>query len=218
MVRLMVSCLLFSGVILAAAKPHVVSFGKWTPVKVFSGSDGSKINDMKVRPLYVDARMKEFTFGSAHEITEHLFVVRRIVRVNDSLPQEAAAIPRWAWQPAGWLEVDRVSGRVSGVSLPGFDPESSSASWYRDYVAYCGISDDEKKTIAVVMQLGQRKPVLKKSLGEASGDAGAADCAEPVWQRQPARVMFVARPDQKLTFSVRSRAVEAASEEDEGTE
>lgn len=148
-------------------------------------------------------------------------MVRRIVRVNDGLPQEAAALPRWSWQPSGWLVVDRTSGHVSQATLPEFDPEYSSASWYRDYVAYCGVSDDGKKFSAVVAQLGRRKPVLKKALGEASGEAsGVSDCAEPTWQRQPARVTFVSKQDQKFTYSVRGRAVEAVSDndEDEGTE
>jgi hypothetical protein len=58
----------------------------------------------------------------------------------------------------------------------------SVASWYRDYIAYCGISDDDKKLFAVVFQVGRRKPILKKYLGEASGD-DLPDSAypAPVW-------------------------------------
>jgi len=70
----------------------------------------------------------------------------------------------------GWLLVDRVSGKVSQLSLPEFDPFYSTASWYRDYVAYCGVSEDGKKLSAIVMQVGRRKPVLKKLLGEPDGD------------------------------------------------
>jgi len=218
--RVILSLLLFAGTTFAASKPHVVTWGKWTSVKCFSGPEESKTVELKVRALYVDARLKEFTFGPSHEVTDRLFVVRRIVRVNDSLPQEAAATPRWSWQPGGWLVVDRTSGHVSQATLPEFDSEYSSASWYRDYIAYCGVSDDGKKLSAVVAQLGRRKPVLKKSLGEGNGDSGApSDCAEPTWQRQPARVTFVSKQDQKVTYSVRGHAVEVvADDEDEGTE
>jgi len=40
-----------------------------------------------------------------------------------------------------------------------------------------------------------------------------------VWQRNPVRVTFQQKVDQKLTFSVRSRAVDLATEdENEGEE
>jgi hypothetical protein len=202
----------------AASKPHVITFGKWTLVKVSSDLDRSE--DLKVRPMYVDGRLKEFTFGIPHDVTEQLFVVRRMVRVNDSLPQEAVAVPRWSWQRGGWLVIDRVNGHISQAALPEFDPDSSSASWYRDYVAYCGISDDGRQLSAVVMQLGRRKPILKKPLGEAGTSDGSGACAPPAWQRAPTRVSFVSKADQKFTFAVRGHMVEVVTEDDaeEGTE
>jgi len=69
---------------------------------------------LKVRPLLVDARVKEFTLGPAHDVTDRLFVVRRAFRVNDSLPEESST-PHWQWQRGGWLLVDRVTGRVSPI-------------------------------------------------------------------------------------------------------
>jgi hypothetical protein len=92
-------------------------------------------------------------------------VVRRAFRVNDTLPGDAAARPGWVWQPGGWLLVDRLTGHISAIALPEFDPYYSVASWYRDYAAYCGVSDDGKKLFAIVYQVGRRKPVLKKPLG-----------------------------------------------------
>ena len=50
--------------------------------------------------------------------------------------------------------------------LPEFDSFYSAASWYRDYVAYCGVGDDGKKTYAMVAQISRRKPVLKKESTE----------------------------------------------------
>src|SRR5277367_4628382 len=194
----------------AVSKPHVITFGRWTSVKS-SRLDDSSPDDVKVRPIFVDGRLKEFTFGIPHEVTEQQFAVRRILRVNDSLPQEAAT-PRWTWQRGGWLVVDRATGHIAQASLPEFDPDTSSATWYRDYIAYCGISDDGRKLSAVVMQLGRRKPILKKPLGEAADDA--PDCAPPGWQRAPTRVSFVSTKDQKFTFEVRGHAVEAVTEDD----
>src|ERR1700721_1788364 len=36
---------------------------------------------IKVRPLLIDAHLKEFTLGAIHEVTDRLFVVRRAFRV-----------------------------------------------------------------------------------------------------------------------------------------
>jgi len=197
----------------AASKPHVITFGKWTLVKASRDLDRSE--DLKVRPIFVDGRLKEFSFGIPHEVTEQLFVVRRMIRVNDSLPQETASTPRWSWQRGGWLLIDRLNGHISQAALPEFDPDSSSASWYRDYVAYCGISDDGRKLSAVVMQLGRRKPILKKPMGEAGGDnTSNPGCTPPEWQRAPTRVSFVSKADQKLTFAVRGHTVEVVTEDD----
>src|SRR5690348_11675678 len=114
----------------AVSKPHVISFGKWTSVKW--NPDGTKPIDLKVRPLYVDTRLKEYTLGPPHDVTERLFVVRRAFRLNDNLPADNSPAPRWQWQRGGWLLVDRVTGRVSQVALPEFDAFYSQAIWFRD--------------------------------------------------------------------------------------
>jgi len=200
---------------LAVPKPHVVAFGKWTAAKWYVGSDEKKSLELKIRPLYVDTRLKEYTTGVPHEITDRLFVVRRVFRLNDVLPTEAAN-PRWIWQRGGWLLIDRVTGRVTQLILPDFDPFYSTPSWYRDYVAYCGVSDDGKKLFAVVAQLGRRKPILRKSIGEPDGDdLPDSECPAPAWQRQPTRVTFEPDETQKLTFSVRGHAVDVVNEDDE---
>jgi hypothetical protein len=217
--RIALCLFFFTATVLAASKPHLIVFGKWTVVKPSSDLDQNRPDDLKIRPLYVDSRLKEFTFGIPHDVTEEVFVVRRIVRVNDTLPQESTV--RWSWQRSGWLVVDRITGHISQASLPEFDPDASSASWYRDYVAYCGISEDGHKVSAVVMQLGRRKPILKKPLGEAANEeASSSECAPPAWQRAPTRVSFVSQADQKFTFAVRGHTVEVVSDDDpeEGTE
>jgi len=200
----------------AAPKTHVIAFGKWMSVK-WPDATGKKLLDLKVRPLYVDTRLKEYTTGTAHDLTDRLFAVRRVFRVNDALPEENAL--RWQWQRGGWLLVDRVSGKVSQLSLPEFDPFYSTASWYRDYVAYCGVSEDGKKLYAIVAQVGRRKPVLKKPVGEPAGDDDPdSECPAPRWERSPARVTFQPDDTQKLLFSIRGRVVDIVNEPDEAAE
>jgi len=170
----------------------------------------------------VDGRVKEYVLGQPHEVTDRLFVVRRAFRVNDSLPEDSGS-PRWQWQRGGWLLVDRTTGRVSALNLPEFDAYYSAASWYRDYVAYCGVSDDGKKLYAMVAQLNRRKPVLKKPLSDegVADDAGSdSACQAPTWQRSPVRVSFQPPGGAKQTFAVRGHVVDVvndAEEEEEGT-
>ena len=213
---------------LATSKPHVISFGKWASVQwspdASPGAVDAKPPALKVRPLLVDARVKEFTLGPAHDVTDRLFVVRRAFRVNDSLPQESSASPHWQWQRGGWLLIDRLTGRVSPINLPEFDIVHSDVSWYRDYAAYCGVSDDGKQIYAVVTQINRRKPVVKWLMGEAKivvetqqVQIPDSACKLPDWQRAPARVTFDASPSTKRTYVVRGHSVDlfTAEEDDE---
>ena len=206
----------------AVSKPHVITFGKWISAK-WPNATGQKQLDLKVRALMVDVRLKEYATGPAHELTDRLFVVQRAFRVNDTLPAEAkasgGAAIRWQWQRGGWLLVDRQSGRVTQLNLPEFDPFYSTASWYRDYVAYCGVSEDGKKLFAVVYQVGRRKPILKKDVGEPDGgDDPDSECPAPAWERTPTRVTFQPDDSQKLLFSIRGRVVDIISEPEEAEE
>jgi hypothetical protein len=65
------------------------------------------------------------------------------------------------------LIADRAAGRITALNLPEFDPYYSSVSWYRDYAAYCGTSDDAK-LYAVVIQLGQWKLPWSSSLANGN--------------------------------------------------
>ncbi len=200
---------------MGAAKPHVIGFGKATAIKWCVGPNEAECLNLKARTLYVDGRARESVLGASHEITERLFTVRRAFRVNDALPGDTAAAPGWIWQRGGWLLVDRMTGRISSLALPEFDPYYSVASWYRDYGAYCGVSDDGKKLFAIVFQVGRRKPVLKKPLGEAGGDdAPDSECPAPVWQRRPVRVTFEPDEDQKTTYSIRGHAADLVGDDD----
>lgn len=212
---LLVSSALLAGSFpcVAVTKPHVIAFGKWTSAK-WPNATGKKMLDLKVRALLVDARIKEYTTANPHEVTDRLFVVRRVFRINDALPGENAA--HWQWQRGGWLLVDRLTGRISQLNLPEFDPFYSTASWYRDYIAYCGVSDDGKKLYAIVAQVGRRKPILKKDAGEAGGDADPdSECPPPAWERNPLRVTFQPDDNHKLVFSLRNRVVDVVNEAEE---
>lgn len=198
----------------AAPKPHTVSLGRWSSISIRAEGSESPPTTIKIRPLYVDGRSKESTFGAAHDVTERLFVVQRIYRMNDSLPQQAGAT-QWQWQRGGWLLVDRASGKVQQLALAEFDPDFSAVNWFRDYAAYCGLSDDGQKVSAVIMQIGRRKPLLKKFIADAR--SSGPTCAEPIWERNPIRVSFAPTPDQKLTFSVKSRAVDVITPDEDET-
>lgn len=201
---------------IAAPKPHVVALGRWTSISWREQDSESKPIQLKIRQLYVDGRTKEFTTGASHDVTERTFVVQRIYRLNDSLPQQIGPT-QWQWQRGGWLLVNRVSGKVQPIALPEFDPNTSAVNWYRDYAAYCGTSDDGQKLVALVIQIGRRKPLLKKTVGEAN--ESQPTCGAPVWERNPVRVTFAPKPNQKLTFAVKSRAIDAISpDESEGGE
>lgn len=194
-----------------------------------AATEADKLPTLKIRSLSVDARIKEFTFGAAHDVTDRVFVVQRAFRINDNLPQDPAATPHWQWQRGGWLLVDRVTGRISPVNLPEFDSTYSVVSWYRDYAAYCGLSDDEKDIYAMVAQVGRRKPLVKWQIGEVKSAAGSPEgqvpdsaCKVAEWQRAPARVTFEPGPSSSLspsslssrrTYVIHRHAVDLLSDE-----
>jgi hypothetical protein len=212
----LLSLTLLSWPALAAVKPHTITFGKGTTVKWLIGPNEDQPIDLKIRPLLVDGRIKEYTIGSPHDITERLFVVRRAFRLNDALPEDKNAQLHWRWERGGWLMVDRISTHISQINLPEFDSYSSVASWYRDYVAYCGLSDDGDKLYEIVTQLGRRKPVLKKTIMTAvSLEMPDSACAAPDWQRQPTRVSFSGGGSDKTTYEVRGHSFNLIKDQDE---
>ena len=201
-------CMLFvlSAVAAAAPRGHGIAFGKWMTVKWFADAAGATPVEIKVRPLYVDDRLREYTLGEPHEVTDRVFVVQQAYRLNDALAEERGS--QWKWQRGGWLLVERATGRVRRLSLPEFDPSASQAGWYRDYAAYCGISGKDGKRYAVVAQLGRRAPLLRQEL--ATAPAGEMGCPAPAWQRAPARVTFTSAGGETHTFEVRGHDVDPA--------
>jgi hypothetical protein len=179
----------------AVRKPHVVVLGASKRVPYTKAGDpaGAAGSDdaLKIRPLLVDGIVKEWTTGDAHDVTDRSFVVRRVLRLNDSLPGDK--LGHWVWQRGPWLLVDRVTGHAAPLKLPDYDPGVSQVSWFRDYGAYCGITTSGKSLYAVVAQVAARKPVLAKKVSAFDFDPKARPepvCNPPEWQREPLRVTF----------------------------
>jgi hypothetical protein len=177
----------------AAAKSHAVALGaaRHEPYSAEGDPAGAKTGEteLKVRPLVVDGKVKEWTTGDAHDVTERSFAVRRALRLNDALPGDK--VPRWVWQRGPWLLIDRTSGKVAALHLPDFDPVVSDVVWFRDDAAYCGLSASGKQLLAVVTQVEARRPLLAKKLGTWDpADHPSPVCAAAVWQRDPLKVTF----------------------------
>jgi len=195
------------------AKTHVITFGKVMNVQWFVTPERSV--PITVRPLYVDGKLREFTTGDAHDVTDGAFVVRRAYRINDYLPEDQKKVPDWKWQRGDWLVVNRRTGNVSTINLPEFDQFYSAVSWYRDYAAYCGVAEEGTKVSAMVAQLGSKRPVLRKVVAAAkANDVPDSECAPPKWQRDPTRVTFEPAGGQALTFEVRGHSADLAEKQE----
>jgi hypothetical protein len=200
-------------------KPHTVLLGAVKQVPYSKAGDpagaGPDETTLKIRPLLVDGRVSEWTTGESHDVTDRSFVVRRSLRINDSLPgDKSPAQPdvkpepnsgpksdpkpalgpqpaHWVWQRGPWLLIDRLTGRVTALKLPDYDPAVSEVAWFRDYAAYCGVTATRKSLFAVVAQVGVRKPILAKKLSMYDAENHPWPvCGSPEWQRQPLHITF----------------------------
>lgn len=178
-----------------AAKPKVHSIGlgaaKRVPYSILSDPAGATADEkeLRVRPLLVDGKVKDWTTGDTHDVTDRSFVVRRALRLNDALPTDKSE--HWIWQRGPWLLVDRVTRHEAAVHLPDYDPAASDVVWFRDYAAYCGLTASGKQMYAVVVQVGGRKPLVAKKVAPWNpADHPRPPCGHSVWQREPLRVTF----------------------------
>ena len=177
---------------------------------------------LKIRPILVDAHVKDFSLGPAHDVTDHLFVVRR------ALPCQRQSSPGIHLAPALAMATRGMASRrpphrpyFPQSIFPELNAVYSVASWYRDYAAYCGVSEDGKKIYAIVAQLNKSKPVLKKSLnGQTIPEDATADsvCPAPAWQRSPARDPSSRQARPKQTFAVRGHTIDLINESEEQEE
>jgi hypothetical protein len=189
----------------AARKVHVVALGAAKRVPYSKAGDpagaAAAEDALKIRALLVDGVVKEWTNGDAHDVTDRSFVVRRVIRLNDSLPGDK--LGHWVWQRGPWLLVDRVSGHVVALKLPDYDPGVSQVSWFRDYGAYCGVTVSGKSLYAVVAQVAARKAALAKKLAAFDPENHPTPVCTPAeWQREPLRVTFHPAGRDAISFDV----------------
>ncbi|WP_263355715.1 hypothetical protein [Acidicapsa ligni] len=219
------ACLFLSSDMDAAAppkKPHTVVLSSVKQVPYSKTGDpagaGPDESSLRTRALLIDGRISEWTTGDAHDVTDRSFVVRRALRINDNLPGDAKpaatsasasatgdkpAGAHWVWQRGPWLLVDRVTGHVTALKLPDYDPGASQMAWFRDYAAYCGITATGKSLYAIVAQVSIRKPVLAKKLSEYdAANHPWPVCGLPEWQRDPLKVTFHPAGRDAVSFDV----------------
>jgi hypothetical protein len=204
-----------------APKVHTVVLGgirkvPYTPPEATPDTRDDDATSLRVRPLIVDDKQREWTVGPIHDVTDRTFVVQRALHLNDSLPGESV---RWTWQPGPWLMVDRVTGRVTALHLPDFDAQVSRVVWFRDYAAYCGVATTVKGGLtAVVAELGGHKAVAQQKLSPwPLPAAGHPACEAARWERTPMRAILQQTGGQPVTFDVMgvsSLVEEGESEED----
>ncbi len=203
-----------------AGRMHTVTLGPvrkvpYTPPEATADSKSEEATTLRIRPLIVDDKPREWTVGDLHEVTDRTFVIRRAFRINDSLPGEPS---RWTWQPGPWLQVDRTTGHITPLHLPNFDPQISEVVWFRDYAAYCGLIPTLKGgVVAVVAQLGGHKAVAQHTLASWPLENPAHPvCTAAQWGRTPMRATLSLTGGQPLTFDVAGTS--SLIEEGEGEE
>jgi len=191
----------------AAPKVHTVTLGAirkvpYTQLDATPETRFDETSTLKVRPLFVDDRQKEWTTGDSHDITDRTFAIRRALHINDALPTDS--VPHWLWQPGPWITVDRVTGHITALHLPNFDPVVSNAVWFRDYAAYCGTANTAKGGLfAIVAQLGARRAVVQRQIGKwPQTDHFIPVCQPAKWQRLPMRVTLQPTGGDPITFDV----------------
>ena len=196
----------------APRKGHTVVLGATRKVMYSKAGDPTGAaqgeQELKIRALLVDGALKEWTTGEAHDVTDRSFVIKRVIRLNDTLPSDKPAtagdkLGHWVWQRGPWLLVDRVTGHVAILKLPDYDAGVSQVSWFRDYAAYCGVTVSGKSLYAVVAQVAARKPVLAKKLTAFDSENHADPvCGTPEWQREPLRITFHPTGKDAMSFDI----------------
>jgi hypothetical protein len=214
-------------------KGHLVVLGAARKVTYSKAGDPAGAaqteNELRVRALLVDGVVKEWTTGDAHDVTDRSFVVRRVIKLNDTLPSDSA-IPsdkpapgdksgvggkpgisgkpapvasHWVWQRGPWLLVDRQTGHIVVLKLPYYDPGVSQVVWFRDYGAYCGVTNSGKSLYAMVVQVAARKPLLARKLSAFDAENHPTPaCGSVEWQREPLRVTFHPTGKEPVSFDI----------------
>ena len=181
----------------------VLGSGKKVPYSKEGDPAGAAPTDkeLRVRPLLVDGKIKEWTAGDSHDVTDRSFTIRRAIRINDALPADKTE--HWVWQRGPWLLIDRTAGHVIAMHLPDYDPAVSEVSWFRDYAAYCGLTSGGKQLYAVVAQVAARKPLVARKLKPWDPlDHPTPACGLAAWQREPLQITFLPTGSQPASFDL----------------
>jgi len=75
-----------------------------------------------VRPLYLDTKLKEYTAGPVHDITDRVFVIRRAYRVNDRCRRNRQRSHAGCGNVEAGSLVERNTGRIRQIKLLDFYP------------------------------------------------------------------------------------------------
>jgi hypothetical protein len=118
-------------------------------------------------------------------------------------PSSTGSAGQWVWQRGPWLLVDRVTGHITALKLPHYDPGVSQVVWFRDYAAYCGVTASGKSLYAVVAQVAARKPLLAKKLSSFDAESHPEPvCGPAEWQREPMRISFHPTGKEQVGFEI----------------
>ncbi len=162
----------------APRKAHVVVLGAAKKVPYSKAGDPAGAlageTELRVRALVVDGVVKEWTTGDAHDVTDRSFVVRRAIKLNDSLPSEQAG--------------DASSIKSADSAAPGEKSNDKSATGEKAGAASSVKASDKPAT--------GDKPAAPANSGAKPVDSGAkaGQTSKPkpvsaaerwVWQRGP---------------------------------
>ncbi len=151
----------------APRKAHVVVLGAARKVPYSKVGDPAGAlqgeTELRVRALVVDSAVKEWTTGDAHDVTDRSFVVRRAIKLNDSLPSEQAG--------------DASSTKSSEGSAPSENSAGQSATGEKAGAASSVKAGDKPAT-------GNKAPAAAKPAPSAKPKATSA-AEHWVWQRGP---------------------------------
>jgi hypothetical protein len=107
----------------APRKAHTVVLGAARKVSYSKAGDPSGAaageSELKVRALLVDGVLKEWTTGDAHDVTDRSFVIRRVVKINDSLPTDGLADKPVPNEKPSDKPADKPAGKPGPSDKPG---------------------------------------------------------------------------------------------------
>jgi hypothetical protein len=124
----------------APRKAHVVVLGAARKVAYSKIGDPAGAlageTELKVRALLVDGVVKEWTTGDAHDVTDRSFVVRRVIKLNDTLPNDKTGPSEGSAPSGNGSPSDKPNpGDIAGVGnkpapseKPGVKPPSARAA------------------------------------------------------------------------------------------